>query len=476
VSELYVPPQISGELGQATPKAAADRNFFARSRQAPSLSEIDGVSVETLASRFGSPLFVYSERDLRTKARRMRRAFQARYPKTSFAWSVKTNYLNAIIQLFRKEGWIAEVVSDFEYDKVRKLRIPGKEIIFNGPYKPAAALKRAISEGALVHVDNWDELSHLEELARDAKGPIQLGLRVWLDAGIRPVWSKFGFALANGEAERAAARVIGNPKFRLHTLHCHIGTYILAPGAYRVAAQKLVMLRERINAKHGHLVDCLNLGGGFPSHSLLHGMMGPAETAVPPIEDYAEAIANVLNELPVKKRPLLRLESGRCLVDEAGYLLTSVVAVKGINRPSIANSDLSGRDYKERIVLGEDSKVGYVLDAGINLLYTAAWYQFDVRPARQASTPAAPSRLYGPLCMAIDVVRENVDLPPLAAGDVLSLHPVGAYNFVQSMQFINYRPAIILLSEDGTPEVIRSRETLEDIDGPERLPAHLSVA
>ncbi len=470
-----MPPQISGELGQATPRAAADRNFLARSRQAPTLSEIDGVSVESLIRTFGSPLFVYSERDIRTKARRMRRAFQSRYPKTSFAWSVKTNYLNAIIQLFRQEGWSAEVVSDFEYDKVRKLGIPGKDIVFNGPYKPNEALARAAAEGALIHVDNWDELSRLEDLAKSAGKPVRVGLRVWLDAGIRPVWSKFGFAVANGEAERAAARVVRNPNFTLHTLHCHIGTYILAPNAYRVAAQKLVGLRERIGSRYGHLVECLNLGGGLPSHSLLHGMMGPAETAVPPIEDYATAIADVLNELPAKKRPLLRLESGRCLIDEAGYLLTSVVAVKGVNRPSIDDSDLSGRDYKELMVLGEDSKIGYVLDAGINLLYTAAWYQFNARPARAVNAPAAPSRLYGPLCMAIDVVRENVELPPLAAGDVLSLHPVGAYNFVQSMQFINYRPAIVLLTESGKPEIIRAREKLEDIDGPERLPAHLSA-
>jgi diaminopimelate decarboxylase len=475
VSDVYVPPQISGELGQATPRAAADRNFFARGRTVPSRKEIDGASVEKLVAKFGSPLFVYSERDLRTKARRMRRAFESRYPRTSFAWSVKTNYLNAIIQIFRKEGWIAEVVSDFEYEKVRELRIPGSDIVFNGPYKPNEALKRAMREGALVHVDNWDELSRLGEVARDIPGPIPIGLRVWLDAGIRPAWSKFGFAVANGEAERAAAAIIENPKFRLHSLHCHIGTYVLAPEAYRTAAQKLVVLRERINTRYGHLVDCLNLGGGFPSHSLLHGMMGPAETAVPPIEDYADAIASVLNKLPARKRPLLRLESGRCLVDEAGYLLTSVVAVKGVNRASTADGDLSGRDVKERIVLSEDSRIGYVIDAGINLLYTAPWFQFDVRPARATKAAASPSRLYGPLCMAIDVVRENVDLPPLAAGDVLSLHPVGAYNFVQSMQFINYRPAIVLLTEKGTPEIIRARETLRDIDGPERLPAHLSV-
>ena len=476
MSENYVPPLISGELGQATAKGAADRNFYARGTHPSALSEIDGVSVASLVEKFGSPLFVFSERDLRAKAARMRKAFISRYPKTSFAWSVKTNYLNAIIQVFRKEGWIAEVVSDFEYHKARKLGIPGKEIVFNGPYKPQPVLELAAKEGALIQIDNWDELSNLEELTRDAEQPIEVGLRVWMDVGIRPIWSKFGFALANGEAERAAARVIQNPKFRLHTLHSHIGTYILAPEAYRVAAQKLVALREQIHLKYGHLADCLNLGGGFPSHSLLHGMTGPAETAVRPIEDYADAITEVLHRLPAKKRPLLRLESGRALVDEAGYLLTTVVSVKGINRPAIAGDDLSARDFKERLILGDESKVGYVVDAGINLLYTAAWYQFDVRPWRLINAPAVPSRLYGPLCMAIDVIRENVDLPPLEAGDVLSLHPVGAYNVVQSMQFITYRPAVVLIGTDGKPELIRARETLEDIDGPERLPAHLAAA
>ena len=181
----------------------------------------------------------------------------------------------------------------------------------------------------------------------------------------------------------------------------------------------------------------------------------------------------MLMKLPPKKRPLLRLESGRCLVDEAGYLLTSIVAVKGINRPVANGNDLSARDYKERLVLGEDARVGYVVDAGINLLYTGAWYQFDIPQARNISTPPLPSQIYGSLCMAIDIIRDNVDLPPLAAGDILGIHPVGAYNLTQSMQFIKYRPAVVLITNDGKPEIIRVRETLEDIDRPERMPPHL---
>lgn len=475
MNQTYVPPMISSELGRTGPKAADDRNFYARGARIPALFDVDGIPIPALVGKFGSPLFVFSEHDLREKARHARETFKSRYPKTTFAWSYKTNYLNAICQIFRDEGWMAEVVSDFEYQKARKLGFDGKEIIFNGPHKPRYILEQAISERALIQIDNWDELNLIEELVRRAKQPVDVGIRVWLDAGIKPIWSKFGFAVANGEAERAAERVVNNPKLNLHTLHAHIGTYILAPGAFQVATQKLVALREQIHINHRHLVSCLNLGGGFPSLSLLHGMAGPAEQTVPPIEAFADAITDVLNKLPAKKKPLLRLEPGRYLVDEAGHLLTTVVAVKGINRPVVANADLSARDYKELLILGEEAKVAYVVDAGINLLYTAAWYQIAVWPSRLVNSPPVPSRLYGPLCMAIDVIRDHVELPPLNAGDVLTLHPVGAYNFTQSMQFIHYRPAVVLISESGTPELIRARETLDDIDRLERLPAHLSA-
>lgn len=475
VSHDYSQPMISGELGSNNPNAAVDRNYYARGMHVPALFEIDGNPIPALVAEFGSPLFVFSEHALRNKARHAREAFKRRYPKTSFAWSFKTNNLNSICSILRQEGWIAEVVSDFEYEKARQLGFAGSEIIFNGPYKPRHILERAIDEGALLHIDNWDELSLIEELTKDRKQPLDVGIRVWLDAGIRPVWSKFGFALANGEAERAATRIVKNPNLRLHTLHTHIGTYILAPEAYRTATQKLLALRDAIHERHHHQIECLDLGGGFPSNSLLHGMAGPAEQVVPPIEAYADAITEVLNRLPEKKRPLLRLESGRHIVDEAGYLLTSIVAVKGMHRSRVEAESLSARDYKEQLVLGEDPKVSYVADAGINLLYTAAWYRFDVRPSRLVAAAPVPSRIYGSLCMAIDVIREQVDLPPLELGDVLSVHPVGAYNVSQSMQFISYRPAIVLIDENGTPELIKPAESLDDVQRLERLPSRLAA-
>lgn len=471
----YSSPAISNELGRSTSEAAADRNFFARGTNTKILSEIDGVPVGSLLAKFGSPLFVFSEHALREKARRLREAFKSSYSNTQFCWSYKTNYLNAVCRIFHQEGWIAEVVSDFEYQKARKLGVQGSDIVFNGPHKPEQILKQALDEKALVQIDNWDELSLIERLTADADKPVDVGIRVCLDAGIRPIWTKFGFRLENGEAGRAAATIVRNPKLRLHTLHTHIGTYILDPRAYRRATEKLLALREHIHAEHDYLIPCLNLGGGFPSHSLLHGMIGPPDLTIEPIEVYAEAITGVLNTLPVKQRPLLRLESGRYLVDEAGYLLTTIVAVKGVNRPvASSNDDLTGHDYKEQLILSEDAKTGYIVDAGVNELYTAAWYQIDALPARPVNSPLMPSRLYGDLCMAIDVIRDHVDLPQMKTGDILTFHPVGAYNVSQSMQFIDYRPAVALIDLAGKSEIIREREKLEDILRPERLPEHLS--
>lgn len=470
----YSPPVISNELGRSTTEAAADRNFFARGTQSKVLMEIDGLPVKSLLDQFGSPLFVFSEHAIREKARRLREAFKTHYSNTQFCWSYKTNYLNAICQVFHQEGWIAEVVSDFEYQKARKLGVKGSDIVFNGPYKAPEILEQALAEEALIQIDNWDELSRIEKLTADADKPVDVGIRVCLDAGIRPIWTKFGFRLENGEAGRAAATIVRNPKLRLHTLHTHIGTYILDHRAYGKATEKLLALREHIDAEYGHLVPCLNLGGGFPSHSLLYGMVGPADLTIEPIESYADAITSVLNALPAKQRPLLRLETGRHLVDDAGYLLTTIVSVKGVNRPISAHHDLSGHDYKEQLILSEDAKTGYIVDTGVNELYTAAWYQIDALPARPVNSPLIPSRLYGDLCMAIDVIRDHVDLPQLKTGDILTLHPVGAYNVSQSMQFISYRPAVVLIDLEGKAEIIREREKLQDIVGPERLPDHLA--
>ena len=113
------------------------------------------------------------------------------------------------------------------------------------------------------------------------------------------------------------------------------------------------------------------------------------------------------------------------------------------------------------------------MDFGVNILFTAFWYDHKVSPAQDFGYHTEDSVLYGPLCMNIDVVRESISLPPLKAGDQVVVHTVGAYNVTQSMQFIALRPAVVLIDMQGKTHVVKSKETLAALEQNEEIPEYL---
>ena len=439
----YTPPTININLSQQT-------NKFGYGSHAASCEEIDGIPVAELAEEFGSPLFVYSENAIRNKVRSARRAFEKRYPKVQFAWSYKTCYLQAVCAVFHDEGSIAEVVSEFEYEKAHKLGVPGRDILVNGPCKSESLLRRAVDEKAKLHLDNLDELFELEAIAREKGVTVDVAIRVNMDCGLQPAWSKFGFNLENGEAMHAIRRMKANGLVRLVGLHTHIGTFVLEPRFYRNAALKLIRLAHQAREECGFEISYYDLGGGFASNNTLHAQYLPGEQVVPTFDQYADAICDTFTEefAGAGRLPQLYLESGRALIDEAGYLITSIIAQK----------------------YAPDGRRALIADCGVNMLYTTTWYRLRTMPAKPVPAPVSDTILYGPLCMNIDVVRNSVQLPPMEKGDQLVLHPVGAYNVVQSMQFIMYRPTVVLIRPDGEVVVIRERENLEYVEAMERLP------
>ncbi|BCD67472.1 alanine racemase [Nitratiruptor sp. YY09-18] len=399
-------------------------------------SEIDGFNVNELVANFGSPLFVFSKKEIEKKYDAFKDAFVSRYPEVEFYWSYKTNYLGAICKTFHDLGSKAEVVSAFEYDKARSLGVEGRDIIFNGPYKPKEALKKAVLEGAKIHIDHWHEINDLEDIATELGKEIPVAIRCNMDTGIYPAWSRFGFNIDNGEAYDAIERIYKGQKLILTGLHTHIGTFMLAANAYQVAVTKLMQLRKRVQEDFGYSIEYIDIGGGFASKNRLKGIYQPPEVVVPTPDEYAEAIVDAIYENADDRLPKLYLETGRALIDEAGYLLTSVFASKRL----------------------PDGKVSYILDAGVNLLYTSFWYNFDIFLDKKHEGLNEPSQLNGPLCMNIDVIADNIMLPPLQRGDVLTIWPVGAYTITQSMQFIQYRPRVIMI--DKEPILIRESDDL----------------
>ncbi|MCD4829429.1 MAG: alanine racemase [Candidatus Cloacimonetes bacterium] len=415
---------------------------------------IGGVPVSTLIERYGSPLFVFDEHHIRTRYREVLSTIRAHYPDTDISWSYKTNYLGAICSIYHQEGARAEVVSRMEYDMARRLGVPGKDILFNGPGKRREDLLLAVEEGALIHIDHLDEMVMIEQVADELGMRPRVAIRVNMDTGIYPQWQRFGFNYDNGEAWRAAQRLVAGGKLELEGVHCHIGTFMLEPNAYYISTAKLLALALRLRDELNVTVSYVDIGGGFASSNTLHAQYMPGELASPGFDRFATAIGSAMNESQFvrEEHPRLMLETGRALIDEAGSMISTVI----------------GRKYLPTGVRA------LILDAGVSVLFTSWWYNLKVTPAQPLSGSTQPTTFFGPLCMNIDVVKNSCMFPDMRNGERVIVSPVGAYNVTQWMQFIEYRPAVALVTETGGTELIRERESLQDVIGRERLPEHLA--
>lgn len=417
------------------------------------IPDIGGIPVKQLLRDYGSPLFILEENTIRNTYRKAKDAFESRYPAVQFAWSYKTNYLDAVCQIYHQEGSWAEVVSGFEYQKALANGVDGRQIIFNGPDKSPEDLKLAVENHSYIHIDHFDELYSLIKVAESSSNRPRVAIRVNMDTGIFPRWDRFGFNLENGEAMEAVKQIIESGKLDLMGLHTHIGTYIISVNAYRTAAEKMAALALSIERELKHQIRYIDMGGGFASLNTLKGAYHSAADTTPTFDQYAEAITGAITRagFDPSAMPMLILETGRALIDDAGYLAGTVLAVKRLS----------------------DGRKNLVFDFGVNLLFTSFWYDHEIHPVEEQNGFTEDATLFGPLCMNIDQLRDQTRMPLLKQGDQVVVKRVGAYNMTQWMQFITYRPNIILISPEGSAHLIRKAENLESIRSSEETPSHL---
>jgi diaminopimelate decarboxylase len=411
---------------------------------------LNGLSLPTLVEKYGSPLYIVSAATLRENYRAFFRAFSAASPRLRVAYSYKTNRLRSVLECLHAEGAWAEVASGFEYLLARHLGVPASRIVFNGPYKTQKELRRALREGALINVDHFDELGLVMGLA-GVRSP-GVGIRINLDTGSPQLFNRFGFSVESGEAMEAVRQLVEGGG-QLLGLHLHLGSFTLndlkdqpsslaagvrftwpkAPDLYRRAVEKAVEFAASLAAMGIHL-DYIDLGGGFP----------PASDVGP----FVEATVEPLRRAPWRHSPApsLILEPGRALVHDAMHLLTTVVALKTL----------------------PGGKKAAVVDAGVNLLPTALWSWPEVEPLFPHEGPREGLTLLGPLCLQTDLIAYERPFGPVKTGDLLIVKNVGAYNFSQSTDFIQPRPAVVMVDRNRV-RLIRKKGSLAQLLGPEQV-------
>jgi diaminopimelate decarboxylase len=411
----------------------------------------EDVPIPTLAEKYGTPLYVYSQGTLLHHLRSLQTAFAAAEP--LICYSIKTNANIHIARLMVEQGAGCDVTSAGELFRAVKAGCPTARIVFAGVGKTDAELKYGLDSNILFfNVESEGELLALGEVARSLGRVANVALRVnpdlppkthvKTDTSVKGV--KFGLDIDT--VLEFAQEVVDHPHVKVVGVHMHLGSPILKADPYRQGIDKGLVLIDKLR-KQGHKIDYLNMGGGFGIHYR-------KQEALP-----ASAFAEVILPGVRQARCKLVLEPGRFVVGNAGLLVSRVIYTKDSGGKHFVIQDAAMNDLLRPTLYDSFHRIWPVAPAA-GLPAPPEDYEVDIPGARR-------SDVVGPVCESGDFLAKERALPPLARGDLLATFSAGAYGMAMSSNY-NSRPRAAEVLVDGVHHrLIRRRETLEDLVRPE---------
>ena len=397
-----------------------------------------GVSLESLAERFGTPLYVYSGDQIAERLAMFQQAFAGREPLVCYA--VKANSSLAILKLLAKRGAGFDIVSGGELERVLAAAPEAAgRVVFSGVGKTATEIDAGLKARILAfNVESEAELKLLAARAGKLKIRARFALRVnpdvfadthpYISTGLRE--HKFGIDIRSARTIYKGATKDG--WLEAYGVSVHIGSQIRSADPFGAAIARVSTLAMQLR-EIGIALKAIDAGGGLGID-----YHDGAFDATGKVEEYAEALNRALGEFDGR----LLIEPGRFLVAQAGALVTRVLYVK--------------RNGKKTFV---------ITDAAMNDLIRPALYQahHEIVPVRPRSGRAQVVDIVGPVCESGDFFARDRKLGPVEPGDLVALLDAGAYGMVQSSNY-NSRPrAAEVLVEGASAKLIRRRETIADL-------------
>jgi len=411
-------------------------------REGPGLT-CRGLSLESIAAEFGTPLYVYDSEGIQSRVRRFQQAF-GDVP-FLLAYAVKANGSLALLNRVGQLGGGADIVSLGELRRALRAGIPGERIVFAGVGKTDEEMVAALEAGVLaIHVESAGELDLLARVAARMGRAARVSLRVNPDVDSPTphaytrtghAASKFGIPLAEAEALYRSHR--GNANLDFRGIAVHIGSQIVDSEPYLRTLDAVLGVVDRL-AADGILLEYLDLGGGF----------GVGYDGEPGFD--LEALAHRVVERLAPRSLRLILEPGRAITGEAGVLLTRVLYRK----------EAGGKTF-------------IVTDGGMTELLRPSHYGgfHRITPVHERDgAPMVVADIVGPICETGDFLALDRPIPLPEPGDLLAVETAGAYGFTMASNYnARRRPAEVMV-EGGEVLLIRRRETVEDLLRGEEIP------
>lgn len=413
-----------------------------RSAKTDSVHFFGNTTPQALAARYGTPLYVYNENVLRQRCRDL--LGLSSLPGFHVNYSAKANTNPAILRIIREEGCHADAMSPGELHINKLAGFTADKLLYVCNNVSAAEMKNAVDNGLIVSVDSLSQLELYGTV--NPGGKVMIRINPGIGAGHHKKVitagkeTKFGIDPTALDDVRA---LLGKYHLTLAGINQHIGSLFMEPGNYLNAIEFLLHFIQTDLADIMPGLEIIDFGGGLgiPYHKYEEQ----------PRLDMAELSRQLDSRLrswvaETGYKGMFFIEPGRYVVAECGVLLGTVHATK---------------------FNGENRYVG--TDLGFNVLVRPAMYDsfHDIEIYRDGGRPDSTlveQTIVGNICESGDILARKRMLPLIHEGDTIAALDAGAYGFVMSSSY-NQRPraAEVLITSDGTPKLIRRRETLDDL-------------
>ncbi len=414
----------------------------------------EGVALETLAKKFGTPLYVYSQRTLTRHFQNLDRAMAGLDHLICFA--VKSNSNQSVLRVLARLGSGFDIVSAGELQRVIAAGGDPRKCAFAGVGKTEDEIEFALRKGVYsFNAESEPELERINRIAARLKKIAPVAVRVNPDVEARThkkittgtYENKFGIAFEHIEGVYARAAKLKN--LRLRGFQMHIGSQITEVTPFQQAVRKVLPLVKRLKEKHN--LEFFSIGGGLGivyKPALASGMaewwQSPAAKNILTPETYANRLVPLLQDLGLR----VLMEPGRFISGSAGVLLTRIEYVK--------------RTGKKNFL---------IVDAAMNDLIRPAFYEayHEIIPLNQVGGSRIKSDVVGPICESGDFFCHDRPMPKVGQGDHLALLSAGAYGFVMASNYNTRRLAAEVLVNGKQAAVVRNRQPVKEIWAGEKI-------
>jgi len=414
----------------------------------------EGVAVESLTKKFGTPLYVYSQGTLTDHFQKLDRALAPLDHLVCFA--MKSNSNLAVLRVLANLGGGFDIVSGGELQRVIAAGGDPRKCIFAGVGKTEEEIEFALKKGVYsFNAESEPELIRINRVAARLKKIAPFAVRVNPNVEAHThakittgtYENKFGIAFENIEGVYARASKLKNLSPR--GFQMHIGSQITDVNPFEKAVRKVLPLVQRLNDKHN--LEFFSIGGGLGivyTPALASGTTQwwnskQAKNILTP-QKYADRLVPLLKPLGLR----ILMEPGRFISGNAGILVTRVEYVKRTGQKNFL-----------------------IVDAAMNDLIRPAFYEayHEIVPLNHRNGGTIKTDVVGPICESGDFFAKDRPLPKLGEGDHLALLSAGAYGFVMASNYNTRSLAAEVLVKGNKAAVVRERQPVDEIWAGEQI-------